>query len=461
MNSSFSFSLVLFGPGCLLVALWWRLGILERSHRGILLFQLVSLWFLGLVFSSYAGFFVLALPQAIPVPSIYFVIAVAIALGLNRLKAPRIPIKNSEGDRCECLGLFSCGLLFGLLLTCFYISSCVQPVGFWDAWAIWNQRAKFLFFYPQSPEHIFAPSALVYHLDYPLFLPVLVSQAWNSVGAVVSEVPAVISFFFASALSLMLYGSITALRGRGAGLCCVLLAVGHPLFIEQSGFQVADIPLALCFVGAVTSFLLGQSGRGRSNYYLSGLFCGAAPWIKNEGMLFLVLFIFAATVSIVFRRIQLSRQEVVDWLLGIVPGVFAIAVFKLFFAPRSDISDNLRLDGQLATYVVRAKEIIEMGVSLYTGGGGWIALASLIFFVAVLLSRIKNWGQVALPLMLIAGIHFGYFLVYLTSQQDITWYLSTSANRLFIQLWPLLIAVITIGIVREGSWGNSRGLEDR
>ena len=54
----------------------------------------------------------------------------------------------------------------------------VAPDGDWDAWMIWNLRARFL---ARAPDlaRVFAPSLAFTHLDYPLMVPGIVTSFWR------------------------------------------------------------------------------------------------------------------------------------------------------------------------------------------------------------------------------------------------------------------------------------------
>jgi hypothetical protein len=75
---------------------------------------------------------------------------------------------------------FTVVLIFALLSFIMYYIN--RPHGFWDAWAIWNMRARFLF--RSGNQYINAFSSLYSwsHPDYPLLLPCNVARIWTYVG---------------------------------------------------------------------------------------------------------------------------------------------------------------------------------------------------------------------------------------------------------------------------------------
>jgi hypothetical protein len=75
-----------------------------------------------------------------------------------------------------------------LILTCFLIVVAVSvaslaywtllmPHGGWDAWAIWNLRARFIF--RAGAEWLRAFGSFMPHTDYPLLVPLAVVRGWT------------------------------------------------------------------------------------------------------------------------------------------------------------------------------------------------------------------------------------------------------------------------------------------
>jgi hypothetical protein len=71
-----------------------------------------------------------------------------------------------------------------------------MPHGSWDAFNIWNLKARFMFLLPDGWQKIL-PSQLGYsHLDYPFLLPVTMTRVWDWVGSDTATAPAVIGALF-------------------------------------------------------------------------------------------------------------------------------------------------------------------------------------------------------------------------------------------------------------------------
>ncbi len=100
-----------------------------------------------------------------------------------------------------------------------------MPHGSWDAFNIWNLKARFMFRLPHGWQKIL-PSQLGYsHLDYPFLLPVSVTRVWNWVGSDTATAPAVIGALFTICALGLLTFSLRAVANRTAALAGAVFLV--------------------------------------------------------------------------------------------------------------------------------------------------------------------------------------------------------------------------------------------
>ena len=80
-------------------------------------------------------------------------------------------------------------------------------------------------------------------------------------------------------------------------------------------------------------------------------------------------------------------------------------------------------------------------------GGPWIVVLPLCF---LFLGRAKNRSRRLAGLPMIVGVLIlmlaGYFLVYVTTPNDLPWHLNTSASRLLLHLWPLCLLCVFLDL---------------
>ena len=320
------------------------------------------------------------------------------------------------------------------------------PHGGWDAWGIWNLRARFLFLAESDWRLAFSTIVDWSHPDYPLLLPGASARLWAYCGHATVLVPGLVSFVFTFASVVIVVAAVAMLVGTSAGLVAGLILVGCLDFVHQGAWQYADTVLA-AFAALTMAFIsLADRSERRIHLLLAGLAAGLAAWTKNEGVLMLVVFV-ATRFSVHLRRSRRAAMDLVAFLVGAVPALLALASFKLRLAPRNDLIAGLGLDAiigrltfQRATIVVRslAYEILHLG-------GGSVLVALLTIAIWKVRGRVE--GQVGWRTGWIVIVLTGYALVFVATPYDLAWHLARATSRLLIQIWPsFLIALFADGL---------------
>ncbi len=167
----------------------------------------------------------------------------------------------------------------------------LMPHGGWDAWAIWNLRARFIYRAGESWPQAFG--AFMPHTDYPLLIPLSVVRGWAYLGSELQIAPAAIAALFAVATAGLMVASVAERRGATLGLLAGMVLLTTPLYLEQGAMQTADVPLAFFFL-ATTVLLAFYERTGRLQpLFLAGVTAGLASWAKNEGLLLVVAVVAA------------------------------------------------------------------------------------------------------------------------------------------------------------------------
>ena len=103
------------------------------------------------------------------------------------------------------------------VLATFVLNSMASPHGEWDAWAIWNLRARFLFRGRPDWHTAFSQHLAWSHPDYPPLLPSAIARSWAFIGADPTIVPITVALLFSAATVGLLYSSLWWLRSRSQG----------------------------------------------------------------------------------------------------------------------------------------------------------------------------------------------------------------------------------------------------
>lgn len=327
----------------------------------------------------------------------------------------------------------------------FTINATEHPHGQWDAWAIWNVRARALARGAALP---FAFSASLQHADYPPLWPSAVARAWALAG----ESPAAPLFLaaaLATATGLILFGAISALRDRTLALLAVLCLLGTPHFVSTIAWQYADIPLSFAMLAALALLVLRDHdpARGRGISVWAGIAAGSAALTKNEGILFVAVLLIIETMRA--TRHREARRAWIAFLVGLAPAVVLLGTFKLLLAPPS----YLLADQSLASYGARLLDPTRYAAVLRAvadalvpfGGALLLALAAAALLLGAAPER-PTRRAAAHSAAVVALVAAGYGAVYLLTPTDLAWQLRSSIERLMLQLWPSALFTLFLAL---------------
>ena len=331
-----------------------------------------------------------------------------------------------------------------------------HPHGWWDAWAIWNLKARFLASPGPEWQRAFSPLIAWSHPDYPLLLPLDVARLWLYAGELDPRLPAGLSLAFAALSVAGLVAAVGRERGPLLGALAGLALLATPVFLELSAYQTADLPLAFFLLMALGSVAPAWGReRGSARPWLAlGLAAGAAAWTKNEGLL-MGLAVAAGLAAAALRAGRPDARP--GWLLaGLAPPLAALVAFELTWAGPRD----LWAGQQWSDWASRAGDperhrliLAYAAATLWSASGGWpLALLALLSALAGLRSDPTRRPELVAIAVALAGIAAGYYAVYLLTPRDLAWHLETSARRLWLQLWPSALLGLFLGLRAPREW---------
>lgn len=329
----------------------------------------------------------------------------------------------------------------------FIFLSLRNPHGGWDAWAIWNMRARFIFRSGEHWENSFSNLIGWSHPDYPLFLPLSIAQGWKTIGSETPIMPIVLAIIFTFSIIFLIFSSLTILRSRSQGLLAGLVLLGTPFFIKHGASQYADVPLGFFFLLTIVllAFYDRLYSKNHNLLFLAGMSAGLTAWTKNEGFLFIISIVVArsfVTIQVHGWKILLKQMRI--FFIGLMPILLIIVYFKTHIATANDLISSQGLSIifnkliDFSRYVQILKAYVIGSVKFTEGIISLPLLAIYLFLLGIKREErdkiIINTAFIALALMLA-----GYFFIYVITPYDLGWHLNTSLNRLFLQLWPSFI----------------------
>ena len=325
------------------------------------------------------------------------------------------------------------------------------PHGQWDAFAIWNLKARHIALGGENWSNVFNDA--LKHTDYPLLLPLSIARMWTYAGTTTTAVPQLLHVVFLLLTISVLLATVAIMRNRIHAIVATFIVMAYSNFLRFPSNQYADtavgcyILMALC----MTVIAWRLTGNSHSPWVLSGLFAGCAAWTKNEGLLFaLVLVIVTVSVTALVRGPKKIKHTIVPLLTGLAPFLFIVGFFKLTLTGSNDLLQDLSLadiwnkitDPQRHQLILRKSRFI---ITSYPDL--WVILSLLVYLGIFGFTKFRqDRPGIAIVGLSVFLTTIGYYTVYLITPHDLSWHLSTSLQRLFIHLWPSGVLCVVLAI---------------
>lgn len=335
----------------------------------------------------------------------------------------------------------------------------------WDAFAIWNLHARFLFLGGSHWRDGFTALLPGSHPDYPLLLPAAIAHFWSYLAHDDPRGPAAMGVAFTFATAGLLFSALTVLRGCVVAMIGAIALLSTPSFIEQGTAQYADVPLSFFFLACVALLRLGDEEGERSSsglLVLAGVAAGFAAWTKNEGLLFLCALVFARVAILARQRTRTafaSEISTTPLLAVLVPAMLLVLYYKRFIGTPGDLFSSPSAVLHRLLDPTRYWAVTKWYVKGFFRFGHWFLLPGSLLLLAPALSTPRGLSLARQPgfrtaVFAIALTLVGYFLIFLITPYDIYWHLRFSLLRLFLQVWPATVFLV-LANVRTASARNA------
>lgn len=421
------------------------------SLHNILLFSLGIGAGAGVVSCLYFLTLVAAGPSFIAMASVIGVAVVA-ALALGLVAKPHgAPLDWAEGPAVPWYLTALLAVAAALAVTMFLGVVAYNPHGDEAAWSIWNLRARFLFRAGAQWRNAFLSDLSWSRPDYPLLVPGLVALCWTLARQESPDAPIAIAFLFALGTTGVLAGTLGVLRGKALALVATTILLGTASFVALSAALYGDVPLSF-YILATLALLCLQDRRPDDLKFtaLAGLMAGFAAWTRNEGGIFVVALLVARAFTLLRQR---SGTTVAPHLLRFIAGLAAPLAVVIFFklriagpsdflsVPPSAILHHLADPGR---WIMTAEGLV---ITLFTFGRFLIPIVlALALYWYLVRFRVDardvaalRTGSIALGLTLAAQLLLDILFV-----DDLPVELSTSFERIFLQLWPAALLMFFV-----------------
>jgi hypothetical protein len=358
---------------------------------------------------------------------------------------PAVP----HGFRWNWLLALILGTSLSMVLAGMWAYADSNPNGLWDAWAIWNIRARFLAGPGEVWRNAISPLLGRTHPDYPLLLSGFIGRCWKVAGNYDTAVPIATAFLFFTGTVGLLVSCLALVRSLSAGLLAGLVLLTGAVYLQQPMAQFADVPLAFYYLAALALICrawLGQEPGRNALLALAGAAAASAAWTKNEGLVFLA--VFCGCCALAEWRFSGGKKAIprVLWLMvGALPGLILVGWLKLFLAPVADpfLSHPVQRVSQGFAHFHRVWWVVRQIYKWTLEFGSVVSHPLVVLAVLIVALRIAVPRRNAGAVWTMAGtltLVFGAYCVVSVGT-------FTPFDRFFSQLWPAFL-LLTFMLLR-------------
>ena len=327
------------------------------------------------------------------------------------------------------LALLLIALIATALLLSFLMAVLVVPDD-WDAWVIWEGKAKMLALGQGPLEDV----TRFGHAEYPLLWPTIWAfSGWFSGGWEEYWSKGWGTLFLLLCVWEMLLVVRKESGSHSAGLLAAALFVSIPNVPLITSWASAEAPLWLMMTCGLACLLRWRSeGKGK-DAVLAGLFAAAAAYTKNEGLLFALLLGLFFLLSI--------RHQYKAFFLYLFAFTLCSLPWFWYLRLHLDLGTTFafHLDiNKLAWAIERIIPATTAICAMWLDLRQW-NIVGLLVLLAVFMPQVHRY-LLLLPL----GLLLGYFVIILFNSNEINWQIGTAWNRLTVQILPLLLILLVI-----------------
>lgn len=319
-----------------------------------------------------------------------------------------------------------------------------NPMGSWDGFRIWNTKAEFLFL--QSPlwKNVFHLPHFMSHCDYPMFLPSSVARLWNYVGEQNFYMSVLLGAIFTFALVYLLYQAIRYFKSeKTAYIVCTVFAISD-IFLVNGAAQCADIPLAMFFLSSIVCLFLYFKWQRFSTMVLALILAGLGAWVKNEGMMFFLIF---ASVLLGWFAYKKEYKYTLYTILCSIPVLACYYLYKKFTGAPNDLVLGLVVAKSYKFALEPMRYLVVLNTFLSMLLGRFVIFLSLIILcLKGFKVRATNKDAFLISSLIFCGCALGYIAVYIIAPHDITWLVENSMERIILQILPVFLFLFALSL---------------
>ena len=433
--------------GCSLIRVFDSKNLLKKvellSLGFVIGLGLVTWWMIILIHFKQTLELSFLLGPIVGFSALFFVLSMI----FNKLHRSKESIHYLKWSLSETLMLLGIGIHFLVVL----FQALTKPMEAFDAVFNWGLKAKAIALSQALPWDLFNNSYYP-HSNYPLLVPL--SQVFSS-----SLIDGYDEFsskwifpLYLLAMASFLFASFRrSLLDRKSSLFFAFMLVSIPFVIRHSFNGYADWIFSVYFSMSSICLYFWVREQQKIFFFLSAILIGMAGLTKDEGLALCILqvvLIGFCCSEIGYSSVKDKLRVIVSYFLVVCAVLFPWLLLKVLIGGTThaiNTTSFLTLSWDRLTRIIPiAYQYQNQVFGLRVWNLIWI-----IFLVAV----VFNFKKFLLPelrylFFAILGVFFVYTSVYILipehPEMDITWYLKTTASRLFLH--PISVVIFIIGL---------------
>lgn len=335
------------------------------------------------------------------------------------------------------------------------------PEGGWDAWAVWNFKAKFLFLAGDEWQNMFSPILWRSSPHYPLLLPLINVWGWLFLKEPALIIPMITAVLFTVMTIGILAFGLKELTKTHISFLAGFVLLTIPFYLTLATSQYADIVLGFFALSSLWCLIKVKLENSQGYALLSGIFLGVLGFTKPEGLVASLLIAILSIPYLVWQnKLKDKKNVLTSFFLAFFFCSLPTIAFSLFFASPNITFINGLASSAKPSDMERLWAILQFFPQELTSRkwqGIW-----LITFAGILLGRKKLFSPhlILIPFFLFSylGITILYYL--LNTYFEINWWLEMTLNRILFSLLPAVLfwvmASLWAGNIRDRHYLNEK-----
>jgi hypothetical protein len=336
-------------------------------------------------------------------------------------------------------------------------TTLLYPAMAWDAFSIWQLKAKVLATLPLRPRPDYFTTVCLSHthLRYPILAPMMSAGVHAMAGGFdrLASAPDILLF---GGLSAVVFCAIRRKSGMLPALVATALLMNLETMYHWAGAGTGEMPLTAFYGCSVLCLLRWVENRRLGDLVLASVFTACMAWTKNEGVALAAINL----LIIVIVSLKPFGTTIVQPLLAYLIVAMLCAPWAIYIRglPRTDedyagrltlhnmVANTWRLPSILHGFSAELLRFDRWGIF-------WLLLIGLVAIAFI--SRRGGTAPVRLLLALLVLHLVAYIPAFMVTNWKITSLMGAASDRLFMHATPA--AAVLIGWL----WLRSFRLESR